>query len=393
MIEWLSIIGIGEDGFEGLSLASRKALAEAEVVFGGPRHLAMVEHPDKQPWPVPFSTAPVLERRGRPTAVLVSGDPFWHGAGGTLAAVLSREEWRAFTAPSVFSLAAARTGWRLEEVTAVGLHAAPLTRLRPDLVPGARIIATLRGGTAVHELAQWLANEGFGQTHITVMEHLGGPSEHIRADIAQNFAIEEIGALVTAALEVQGQGTVIPSALGIADDFFAHDGQITKRPVRALALSALAPRRGELLWDLGAGSGSIGIEWLLSHPSTRCIGVERHPARAARARDNARRLGMDRLDLREGAALDLIADLPDPDAVFVGGGANEALFEALWARLPEGARLVAHSVTLETDALLAEWQAAKGGTLMRVQISETREIGGKRGWKAGYPITQWSVTK
>lgn len=393
MSEWLSIVGIGEDGAEGLPKASRDALAQAEVVFGGPRHLAMITHGDKREWPVPFSIAPVLALRGQRVAVLASGDPFWHGAGGALAEALAPGEWRAYPAPSVVSLAAARMGWRLEEVLVLGLHAAPLRRLRPWLAPGLRAVLTLRDGAAVAELAHWLTAEGFGESRLSVLEALGGPRERVREARANEAMPEGIGPLVTVALVVAGDGAVLPRCSGIADDFFDHDGQITKRPVRALALSALAPRAGEMLWDLGAGSGAIGIEWLLAHPATRCIAVEHDPARAARARNNAARLGVDRLDLREGTALDLLPGLPEPDAVFLGGGCDGALLAALWDRVPGGTRLVAHAVTLETEALLAQWHGGKGGHLLRIELAEVAPLGRKRGWKAQYPVVQWSVTR
>ncbi|MFT3687946.1 precorrin-6y C5,15-methyltransferase (decarboxylating) subunit CbiE [Paenirhodobacter sp.] len=383
MAEWLSIIGIGEDGPDGLSKASRDALSGAEVVFGGPRHLAMVDHPDKRPWPVPFSVAPVLALRGRQVAVLASGDPFWHGAGGTLAADLAPGEWRAFPAPSVFALAAARMGWRIEETLCLGLHAAPFARLRPHLAPGLRAILTLRDGAAVAELADWL---GDTQAEITVLERLGGPRERIRP-----YPCDDIAAPVAVALRVTA-AQALPCASGRPDTLFDHDGQITKRPVRALALSALAPRPGEMLWDLGAGSGSIGIEWCLSHPRNRALGVEADPTRAARARANAARLGV-ALDLREGRAADLIGALPDPDAVFIGGGCDDALLTALWGRLAPGTRLVAHAVTLETEALLAAWHGARGGTLMRIELAEAAPLGRKRGWRASFPVVQWSVTR
>lgn len=393
MAEWLSIIGIGEDGVEGLPKASRAALERAEVVFGGPRHLALIEHPDRRVWPVPFSVRPVLDLRGRAVAVLTSGDPFWHGAGGALAEALEPGDWRAFPAPSVFSLAAARMGWRLERVLCLGLHAAPLTRLRPHLAPGLCAILTLRDGSAVAELADWLTAEGFGPSSLTVMERLGGPTERLREAEAQSFDLTQTGALVTVAVSVAGDGWVLTGASGRADGIFDHDGQITKRPVRALALSALAPRRGELLWDIGAGSGSIGIEWLLSDPTTRCVGVEACATRAARARTNAARLGVDRMEIREGRALDLLSGLPDPDAVFIGGGADDTLIAALWARLLPGTRIVAHAVTLETEALLALNHRDKGGSLLRIELSEAAPLGRKHGWKASYPVVQWSVTR
>lgn len=366
-------------------------------MFGGPRHLAMIAHPDKRAWPVPFSVAPVLALRGQRVAVLVSGDPFWHGAGASLAAALPEGGWRAYPAPSVMSLMAARLGWRLEEVVTLGLHAAPLARLRPHLAPGMRILATLRDGAAVADLAGWLAAEGFGETVITVFERLGGPAERIRSAVAAEAAFEDPDPLVSVALRVAGEGAVLPRASGLADRFFAHDGQITKRPVRALALSALAPRPGEMLWDLGTGSGSIAIEWLLAHPLNRAVGIERDPARAERARANAARLGADRLEIREGAARDVVADLltarPGPDAVFIGGGADAALLDDLWGLLAPGTRLVVHAVTLETEALVALSHAEKGGSLLRIELSEAAPLGRRRGWKASYPVVQWSVTR
>lgn len=393
MAEWLSIIGLGEDGLDGLSLASRRALDSAETVFGGSRHLAMIDHPDRRPWPVPFSIAPVLALRGHKVAVLASGDPFWHGAGSLLAEALAPGEWRAFPVPSVVSLAAARLGWRLEDVTALGLHAAPIATLRQHLAPKRRLIVTLRNGAAVAGLADWLKAEGFGTSQLWLMEALGGPGERIRNTRADATLPGDIDPLVTVAIAVAGEGAVVPRASGIADDFFDHDGQITKRPIRALALSALAPRGGELLWDIGAGSGAVGIEWALACPDNRTIAVEHDPIRATRARANAARFGLTHHEVREGAALDLIADLPPPQAVFIGGGADQALLDALWPLLPKDCRLVAHAVTLETEALLIAAEAEHGGTLMRAELSDATPLGRRRGWRASFPVVQWSVTR
>lgn len=392
MAEWLSIIGIGEDGADGLSRASLNALRGAGVVFGGPRHLAMIAHPDKRPWPVPFSADPVLALRGQAVAVLASGDPFWHGAGGTLAARLDRGEWRAFPAPSVFSLAVARMGWRIEDTLCLGLHAAPLSGLRPHLAPGRRVIVTLRDGAAAGTLARWLTAEGFGDSVLTVMEALGGPRERLCDSRADALDPAGIGALVTVALRVDGGGRVMNRA-GLANDWFDHDGQISKAPVRALALSALAPQAGAMLWDIGAGSGSVGIEWLLACPEAYAVAVERDPARAARVRANADRLGAGRLAIRSGAAMDTLDALPRPDAVFVGGGADAALLDALWDRLPAGCRLVVHAVTLETEALLSARHAANGGVLLRMALSEAVPLGTRRGWKASHPVVQWAATR
>lgn len=388
---WVSIIGLGEDGAAGLSDASRAALAAAEIIFGGPRHLALVAAGDRgRDWPVPFSIDPVLACRGRRVAVLASGDPFWHGAGGSLAAQLDRAEWRAFPAPSTFQLAAARLGWRMEEITYHGLHAAPFARLRPILTKGARAICLLRDGDAPKALAEWLLSQGF-TADLVVLERLGGAQERIRQTTAETFDLTDTAAPVAVAVTVTS-GKGLPRASGLPDALFAHDGQITKRPVRALTLSALAPHAGEVLWDIGAGSGSISVEWCLA--GGQAIAFELRPDRAANIRENAARFGVEhRLQVIEGPAAELLAGRPAPDAVFIGGGGNAELIDALWALLPEGARLVANGVTLETESLLAAEQARRGGTLLRIDLATTAPLGRMRGWDAARPVVQWSVTR
>ncbi|MFN3576061.1 MAG: precorrin-6y C5,15-methyltransferase (decarboxylating) subunit CbiE [Tabrizicola sp.] len=385
---WLTIIGLGEDGPESLSPASRAALAVAEVVFGGPRHLALVGAGARgRAWPVPFDVAPVLEHRGRPVVVLASGDPFWFGAGGSLMAHLAPGDWVSHPAASTFQLAANRLGWRLEEVQCLGLHAAPLDRLRPVLGRGVRAICTLRDGAAVAELAAWLAANGHPNARLTVLERLGGPQERITQGLPQG----QIGAPVSAAIEATDPG--LPRAGGLPDALFAHDGQITKRPVRALTLSALAPRAGELLWDIGAGSGSVGIEWLLAG-GARVEALEAEPARAERAARNAAAFGLShRHRLHPQRAPEGLERLPPPDAVFVGGGASEALLARLWDVMPAGSRLVLNAVTLETEALVLDWSARVGGSLLRIELSEPAALGRRRGWRAALPILQWSVVR
>ena len=393
---WLTIIGIGEDGPDGLSGASRAALNHAQVVTGGTRHLSLLPPLDAEiiEWPVPFADGveQLLGLRGRKVAMLASGDPFWFGAGTVIARALAPGEWRAFPGPSTPSLAAARLGWPLNEMTCFGLHAAPFTRLRPDLAPGARLFATMRDGEAPCALAAWLTEIGFGASTLHVMEALGGPRERIRAATAATFDLGDIAHPTAVAIEAAGDGPALPRAAGRAVEVFDHDGQITKRPVRALTLSALAPRAGERLWDIGGGSGSVAIEWLLAGPSCQAVSVERDPARAARIRANAAALGQDRLEVIEGAAPDALADLAPPDAVFIGGGLSEALLEELFAILPTGVRLVANAVTLESEARLATWRQRKGGALLRIELSEDAAIGTRRGWRAAFPVVQWSVT-
>lgn len=384
------IVGVGEDGHAGLPDASRQALARAEVVMGPPRHLALVPGgAERVEWPVPFADGipMLLAMRGRRVVVLASGDPFWFGAGSVLARALAPGEWRAIPGVSVLALASARLGWAAEGVLAMGLHAAPAQRLRPHLAPGLRAVVTLRDGEAVGALAAYLAGEGFGESVLHVMEALGGPRERVRSVQAGGYALGDVVHPVAVALEVAGGGAVMGRASGRSDEWFENDGQITKRPVRALALSALAPRAGEVLWDIGAGSGSIGIEWMLAHPACRAIGFEGDPERAARARANGARLGV-ALEVIEGRAPAVLAGQPKPDAVFIGGGLSRDVVAAL----PAGVRLVAHAVTLESEALLAQLQAERGGSLLRIELAEAAPLGRLRGWKSAYPVVQWSVT-
>jgi precorrin-6Y C5,15-methyltransferase (decarboxylating) len=390
---WLSIIGITEGGLSGLSDAARAALAQAEIVFGGPRHLALAGVADKgRAWPVPFSIDPVLANRGKPTSILASGDPFWHGAGGSIAAHLAAGEWQTFPAPSVFSLAAANLGWRIEEVTCLGLHAAPFARLLPHLTHGARAICTLRDGAALGKLAEWLTDQGFGGSALTAMESLGGPDQRISQATAATCDVQA-GPLVAVAIHALGPKG-LPRAAGLPDDAFAHDGQITKRPIRALTLSALAPRAGERLWDLGAGSGSISVEWCLATATTTAICVEAKAARTPNIRANAETYGLtDRMTVIESESLAAIETLPPPDAVFIGGGADEALLSRLWDILPQGTRLVVNGVTLDTEALLVTWSARHGGQMLRVELASATPLGRMRGWTPARAVVQWSVTR
>ncbi|WP_102224953.1 precorrin-6y C5,15-methyltransferase (decarboxylating) subunit CbiE [Acidimangrovimonas sediminis] len=398
---WLTIIGIGEDGLEGLGAPARAALAGAEVVFGGPRHLALAGVGDRgRAWPVPFDPAPVLALSGRPVAVLASGDPFWHGAGGSLAARLSAGAWRAFPGPSTFSLAAARLGWRLEKVTCLGLHAAPFARARAALAPGGRMICLMRDATAVPEFAAWLTAQGFGPSRLWRMEALGGPREAVTETTAEALAGPPTAGIAPVAVAVECAASPgrpnpgLPCTPGLPDDLFDHDGQITKRPSRALTLAALAPRAGEMLWDIGTGSGSIAIEWLRAAPRSRAAGIEANPTRAARARANAQAFGLaDRFTVAEARAPEGLEGLPRPDAVFIGGGATDALLARLWDILPAGTRLVANAVTLETEALVADWSGRAGGTLLRIELAEARPLGSRRGWQPARPLVQWSVTR
>ena len=375
----------------GLSDASREVLAQTEIIFGSPRHLALVAAGDRgRAWPVPFSVAPVLAHKGQNVTVLASGDPFWFGAGSSLTAHLERGEWQAFPAPSTFQLAAAHLGWRIEEITCHGLHAAPFARLRPLLTKGVRAICLLRDGDAPQAFAAWLTAQAFA-ADLTVLECLGGPNQRIRQTTTDAFALTDIRAPVAVAVKITA-GDGLSRASGLDDALFVNDGQMTKRPVRALTLSALAPRAGQLLWDIGAGSGSISVEWCLA--GGRALAFELRPGRAQNIRANAANFGVDhRLSCIEGLASENLSSHPLPDAVFIGGGGDAALYDQLWQILPTGIRIVANGVTLETESLLAQQHTLRGGTLLRIDLAQSAPLGRMRGWDAARPVVQWSAIR
>jgi precorrin-6B C5,15-methyltransferase / cobalt-precorrin-6B C5,C15-methyltransferase len=393
---WLTIVGLGEDGPEGLPTASREALAQAEIVIGPPRHLALL--PDltceRIAWPVPFADGLDLldGMRGRKVVALASGDPFWFGAGSVIARRFGPGEWRALPGASVFSLAAARLGWPLERTVTLGLHAAPLPRLRPHLAKGQRVIVLLRNGAAVAALCNLLNDTGFGESTLHVCEALGGPRERVRTGVAARLDFEDIIHPVCVGLEVAGDGLALPLVPGRPDEIFESDGQITKAPMRALTLAALAPRAEEHLWDIGGGSGSVAIEWLLSAPRLSATSIEPRAKRAENIRRNADRLGVDRLEIVTGHAPEVLEGLRHPDAVFIGGGLSEEMLGWLRRRLAPGTRLVANAVTLESEALLVHAQTELGGSLLRIELAQAAPLGSKRGWKSAYPVVQWSVT-
>lgn len=392
---WLSIIGIGEDGLAGLGTAALAYLAGAETVFGGARHLRLAAGGitgEARTWPSPFSVAPVLALRGRRVAVLASGDPMWHGAGASLLREIPAHEARVFPHASAASLAAARLGWPLAEVMTLSLHGRDMALLRPHLHPGARLILLTSGAEAPAAIAALLVGMGFGGSRLTLLEALGGPEERLRTASAAGFALAAPHPLNTLAVEVVAapDATWLPRAPGLPDALFAHDGQLTKREARALALSALRPFPGGLLWDVGAGAGSIGIEWMLAHPACHAIGIEAREDRAARAAANAAALGVPGLRLVVGEAPTAFTGLPAPDAIFLGGGANDpGVFEAALSALKPGGVFVAHAVTLETEALLLARHAALGGEMLRINLSRAEAVGSMTGWRAAMPVTQW----
>jgi precorrin-6Y C5,15-methyltransferase (decarboxylating) len=398
---WLSIVGIGEDGLDGLSPAARDAIEAAEVVFGGARHLALAGAAVKgraEAWPSPFERgiAAVLALRGRDICVLASGDPFLYGVGATLSGHVPAGEMRAFPAPSSFSLAASRLGWPLAETWCLTVHGRALDLIRAHLHPGRRLLALTSDGAGPGDIARLLAASGFGGSTLHVCEALGGPRERVRAVVAEAFDLTGIDPLNLVGIEVKaGEGArILTRAPGLPDDWFENDGQLTKREIRAVTLSALAPRRGELLWDIGAGAGSVAIEWMLADPSLRAIAIEERTERAARIGRNAHTLGVPGLQLVEGRAPQALTGLPPPDAIFIGGGASEdGVLPAAINALQPGGRLVVNAVTLETEALLIGQHALRGGELVRLSVARAVPVGGLTGWRPAMPVTQWSWVK
>jgi precorrin-6Y C5,15-methyltransferase (decarboxylating) len=392
---WITIVGIGEDGPSGLTSASRDALESAECIMGPKRHLDLIGDTTAEQieWPVPFADGIDVLRglEGRNVVVLASGDPFWFGAGRAISTAFKRDEWRALPVPSVFSLAASRLGWPIEDTLCIGLHAAPLARLRPHLAPGLRAIVLLRDGAAVPDLASYLASLGFDGSTLTICEALGGPRERISTVSVAEARKGGFKHPVGVAVEVAGNGVIVPLASGRPDALFETDGVMTKRPVRALTLSALAPRAGESLWDIGGGSGTIAVEWALAHPTCSASVIEQRADRVALIRANADAFGLNRITIVQGAAMDVLDDLPAPDAVFIGGGLTAPLLARI-AKLPAGTRIVANAVTLEAEALLTQAHVDHGGDLLRIEIARATPLGQKRGWKSAYPVVQWSVT-
>jgi precorrin-6Y C5,15-methyltransferase (decarboxylating) len=396
---FLSIIGIGEDGIEGLSPTARGLIAQASLVIGGERHLRLADRliiGERRVWPRPMQAAlpDLLARRPSPVVVLASGDPFWFGVGPMLAQAAG--EWRCLPQPSSLSLACARLGWSADITTTISFCGRPLARLGALLQPGLRVIALSENGDTPAAVAAFLAARGYGPSEIIVLEALGGPQERVRTAIASGFDLPDIHALNLLAITLQPEPglATLPIAVGLDDDRFSHDGQLTKREIRAATLSALAAQAGELLWDVGAGAGSIAIEWLRQHPSLSAIAIEERSDRLAGIAANAARLGTPGLRLVPGSAPEALAALPVPDAVFIGGGAaTPGVVETAWAALRPGGRMVINAVTIETEAVLFGLLREHGGTLTRIGVERLVDVGTMHGFRPAMTVTQWAATK
>jgi precorrin-6B C5,15-methyltransferase / cobalt-precorrin-6B C5,C15-methyltransferase len=397
---WLAIVGIGEDGIDGLVPAAQHLLTQAEFVVGGKRHLALAGSlkAETMTWPSPIENAldAIEAHRGRAVCVLASGDPFFFGVGAMLMRRFTADEMTSIPAPSAFALAASRLGWSQQDCALLTLHGRPLEAIIPHLCPGARIIALSWDEATPAKLAALLTARGMGRSRLTICEAMGGLSQRIRTTEAQHFALDNVAALNTIALEVVSEhgARVLPRTVGLPDEWFEHDGQITKREIRAMTLSSLAPQRGDLLWDVGSGSGSVAIEWMLADPANTAVAIELRDDRSERIARNALSFGVPGLSVVTGEAPHVFADLAPPDAIFIGGGASApGMIERARDALAAGGRLVVNAVTLETQAACVDWRTRWGGELVQIAIAQAEPVGRYSGWRAAMPIVQWRFVK
>jgi precorrin-6Y C5,15-methyltransferase (decarboxylating) len=393
MKPWLSVIGIGEDGVDGLTAPARALIDTAEVLMGGARHLAMIPRAKARriAWDTLASHLAAIEAlRGRRVCVLASGDPMWFGIGATLARRFPSREMTVLPHPGAFSLAAARLGWPLAEVACLSVHGRPLETIALHLHPGARLLILTEDAGTPAKVTKLLRARGFGRSKVTVLERLGGAKEKI-ARIAGSRRADP---LTTLAVEVAADDPAMVRSRvpGLPEDAFIHDGQITQHEIRAAALAALAPWPGALLWDIGAGSGSVAIEWMRA--GGRAIAIEREAKRRDFMARNASSLGVPQIEIVAGTAPAVLKGLAKPDAIFVGGGTSDAkLLDAAWRALGKGGRLVAHAVTTEGEAALTLFHVKHGGALTRLSVSRLAAVGRFHRWHPQAPVTQYAVEK
>ncbi|SBW78533.1 Precorrin-6Y C(5,15)-methyltransferase [decarboxylating] [Pseudomonas veronii 1YdBTEX2] len=399
MSPWLTVIGIGEDGFKGLGRNARHAVLRAARIIGGQRQLDLLPvcvRGERQLWPSPFSLAPLLARRGEPVCVLASGDPMFYGVGASLARQVPAEEMLILPAPSSVSLAAARLGWALQDVMTLSVVARPLAALNAHLASGVRLLVLSNDGQSPAAIAALLVESGFGPSRLSVFEHLGGAAERRVDGVAHAWPHAAVADLNLVAIDCLADADAprLSRLAGLPDVAFKHDGQLTKRDVRAMTLARLAPLPGELLWDVGAGSGSIGIEWMRAHPSCRALAIEADAGRQGLIEHNRDALGVPGLQLVRGTAPAALGGLETPDAIFIGGGVTrDGVLETCWQHLRPGGRLVANAVTLQSEMTLMAWRAQHGGELTRLHVAQAQPLGEFDTWRQALPITLLDVIK
>ncbi|OAE16782.1 precorrin-6Y C5,15-methyltransferase [Pseudomonas brenneri] len=399
MSPWLTVVGIGEDGFKGLGRNARHALLRASRIIGGQRQLDLLPvciRGERELWPSPFSLEPLLARRFEPVCVLASGDPMFYGVGASLARQVAADELLILPAPSSVSLAAARLGWPLQDVVTLSVVARPVVALNAHLASGVRLLVLSNDGQSSTAIAALLRASGFGPSRLSVFEHLGGAAERRIDGHAESWQAPAIAALNLVAIDCLADANTprLSRLAGLPDSAFKHDGQLTKRDVRAMTLARLAPTPGELLWDVGAGSGSIGIEWMRAHPSCRALAIEADAGRQQLIEHNRDALGVPGLQLIRGSAPQALAGLEAPDAIFIGGGVTrDGVLDTCWQHLRPGGRLVANAVTLQSEMTLMAWRAQHGGELTRIHVAQAQPLGDFDTWRQALPITLLEVLK
>lgn len=395
---WLHIVGIGEEGMEGLMPATRAVIEAAEIIVGGDRHHRLSDSvtAERVAWPHPFDTLiEVLKSfRGRRVVVLATGDPLWFSVGARIGRALPAGEIVYHPQLSAFQLAAVRMGWSMADLETLTVHGRPVEQMIAFIQPEARLLILTTGSETPGQIARFLAERGFGASPMTVLANMGGAEESRFDGVAESWD-HEVPAFNTLAVECRAapDAALLPRVPGLADDLFQHDGTMTKREVRAATVAKLMPMRGALLWDIGTGCGSVAVEWMRAARYARAVGIEPRADRRAMAAANALALGVPRLEIVDGKVPEALAGLEAPDAVFIGGGLSREVFVAAWAALRPLGRLVANAVTLESEAVLAELHAEFGGDLVRIAVQKAEPVGSYRGWRASMPVTQWSLVK
>jgi precorrin-6Y C5,15-methyltransferase (decarboxylating) len=399
MVRWLTVTGIGEDGFTGLGKTARHALLAASKIFGSQRQLDLLPpciRGERLTWPSPFSLDALLAMRGEPVCVLASGDPMFFGVGASLARQLPSNEMLILPASSSCSLAAARMGWPLQDVVTLSVVARPVAALNAQLFSGVRLLVLSNDGQSPAAIAALLRERGFGPSRLSVLEHLGGEAERRIDGLANDWTDPQVADLNLIAIECIAESTTprLSRLAGLPDSAFRHDGQLTKRDVRAITLARLAPVPGELLWDVGAGSGSIGIEWMRAHPSCRALAIEADEGRQQLIEHNRDALGVPGLQLIRGSAPQALDGPERPDAIFIGGGVTrDGVLDSCWAQLKPGGRLIANAVTLQSEMTLMAWREQHGGELTRIHIAQAQPLGDFDTWRQALPITLLDMVK
>jgi len=398
MTAWLHIVGIGEDGFDGLTPATRAVVEAAEVIIGGERHHALAANisAERLAWPSPFNAMveTIEGLRGKRAVVLVTGDPLWFSVGARIGRAMDPAEIVYHPQLSAFQLAAARMGWSLADIETLTVHGRPVEQMIAFIQPDVRLLVLTTGAETPAQIAKFLSERGFGKSKMTVLAAMGGKDE-ARFDGTADAWQHEVPAFNTLAVAciAAPDAALLPRVPGLADALFQSDGTMTKQEIRAATLAKLMPMRGALLWDIGCGSGSVAIEWMRAARYARAIGIEPRADRRAMAGANAMALGAPKLELVDGMVPDALGGLPAPDAIFIGGGLSRPTFDAAWAALRPLGRLVANAVTLESEAELMALHAEFGGELVRISVCRAEPVGRLTGWRPSMPVTQWSLVK